>query len=199
MAVLSQMAVGITALGELEFIGYTTVLSEELALSPLVSKKPSRMYSQSLAATDAVVKKPDKLCLELADFGELLIRYPGKLAVETLRTCDVYSRIVSWYRQFTERLSKADVIRKMPARLLDEVVQFSDAVVKLALKQCIEQIRTVDYLVKVPLRSLVDNITLASVLVRKRKLVSRRTLSPARFEDIIRELPSEREEPAIHE
>lgn len=197
MTVLGQAALSTTALGELEFIGYAIVLDEEVNLSDIISKMPILTFSQPISTADAIIKSSGKLLSDSVLLSDLVSKSVSRILTETQYLSDVFSRVLSWQRVFTETVVLTDTVRKSLSRLLSEIIYSYDVIRKIVVKPLPELVTLGDYFLRELGKLLVEQAILTDVLTRKRKLVSRRTLSPVRLQDIIRERERVREEEAI--
>lgn len=91
---------------------------ENLHLADTLIKRPAKIFSERITLADTLKKRVHRIFTETLSLTDTVSKKAVKTFLETLHLQDRYTRVVSWYRTFTEKITLIDTVKKVKSNLV---------------------------------------------------------------------------------
>lgn len=91
---------------------------ESLHLADTLIKRPAKIFTETITLADTLKKRAHRIFTETLSLTDTVSKKAVKTFLETLHLQDRYSRVVSWYRTFTEKITLIDTVKKVKSNLV---------------------------------------------------------------------------------
>jgi hypothetical protein len=159
-------------------VEFNRSLSDTVAIADVISKAIEVPLADAVAITEAA-----------------LVKDIGKPLSDQVAITDVFTRVVSFLRLFSDTVTIADSITKAVSKSLSDTLSITDALAKDMSIALDDQVAITDAISKAFGLTLTDSVAIADLIRVIRNLRSLRELGYARALDALRNLLSEREIP----